>query len=64
MDRKTKVFDIDPQKMGGVDARDNATLKPGAKDSIPATTNDMSPFSGDVSIKKMGGFGGESITQK
>jgi hypothetical protein len=64
MDRKTNVFGIDPGKMGGVDARDNATLKPGAKDSIPATANELTPFSGDVSIKKMGGFGGESITQK
>lgn len=64
MDRKTNVFNIDPQKMGGVDARDNKTIQPGAKDSIPTADNAQVPFSGTVNVGKMGGFGGLSITQK
>ena len=64
MDRKTDVFNIDPGKMGGVDARDNKTTQPGAKDSIPTADNAQVPFSGTVNVGKMGGFGGLSITQK
>lgn len=61
MDRKTDVYNINPEKMGGVDARDNKTLKPGAKDSIPTADNAQVPFSGSVNVGKMGKFGGLNI---
>lgn len=61
MDRKTDVYNIDPTKLGGVDARDNKTTQPGAKDSIPTAENTQENFSGTVDIGKMGKFGGLSI---
>lgn len=58
MDRKTDVYNINPLMMGGVDARDNKTLEPGAKDSIPTADNDQVQFSTTSTISKMGKFGG------
>jgi hypothetical protein len=55
MNRSVNVRDINPEKLGGVDSRDNATLKPGAKDSIPAVDNVLEPFSGSVSCKGLAG---------
>lgn len=55
MDRKTNVRNIDGASLGGVDSRDNATLKPGAKDSIPAIENPTEPFSGSASCESLGG---------
>lgn len=60
MDRNTNVRDIDGAKLGGVDSRDNDTLTPGAKDSIPAIENPTEPFEGSVSVSKMGPWGGEN----
>lgn len=59
MDRNTNVRDIDGAKLGGVDAREWEGIVPGAKDSIPAIENPTEPFSGSVSVSKMGPFGGE-----
>lgn len=60
MDRKTNVRDIDGASLKGVDSRDNETLTPGAKDSIPAVENPTEPFEGSVSVKGMGPWGGEN----
>jgi hypothetical protein len=63
MDRKVNVRDIDGAKLGGVDARDNATLTPGAKDSIGSEQNDTVPFEGSVSVSKMGPWGGKNTNK-
>lgn len=61
MDRDTDVYNINPLKMGGVDARDNKTLTPGAKDSIPTADNAQVSFSTTSTIGKMKNFGGLNI---
>ncbi len=55
MDRKTNVRNIDGASLGGVDSRDNETLKPGAKDSIPAVDNELMPFSGSQGCESLAG---------
>jgi hypothetical protein len=55
MDRKVNVRSIDGAALKGVDARDNETLKPGAKDSIPAVDNELTPFSGSQGCESLAG---------
>ena len=57
MDRNVDVYNIDPTKMKGVDSRINDTLKPGAKDSIPAVANTLEQMSGSQPVTgKKGGL--------
>jgi len=58
--------DSDPRFMSdfsinkGVNPEDNPQLKAGAKDSVGSQSNDLTPFSGSVSVSKMGPFSGEN----
>ena len=57
LSRDTNLRTFQCKSTDGVDARDNETLRAGAKDSIGGETNSTDVSYDSVSVKKMSPFG-------